>query len=74
MTSVMLEEQENEQDIGHINRKEKTMAVVPVYHSIDYEEKKIYIDIEEIKNEAMREIKKEYPDWDEDDFEVVEVT
>tara|TARA_B100000212_G_scaffold104830_1_gene77576 strand:+ start:395 stop:547 length:153 start_codon:yes stop_codon:yes gene_type:complete len=50
------------------------MARVPVYHSIDYEEKKIYIDIEEIKNEALREIKKEYPDWDEDDFEVVEVT
>ena len=74
MTSVMSEEQENEQDIGHINRKEETMAAVPVYHSIDYEEKKIYIDIEEIKNEAMREIKKEYPDWDEDDFEVVEVT
>ena len=50
------------------------MAKVPVYHSIDYEEKKIYIDIEEIKNEALREIKKDYPDLDEDDFEVVEVT
>ena len=53
---------------------EVLMAKVPVYHSIDYEEKKIYIDIEEIKNEALREIKKDYPDWDEDDFEVVEVT
>ena len=50
------------------------MARVPVYHSIDYEEKKIYIDIEEIKNKALREIKKEYPDWDENDFEVVECT
>ena len=50
------------------------MASVPVYHSIDYEAKKIYIDIEEIKNEALREIKKEYPDYNEDDFEVIEVT
>ena len=50
------------------------MAKAPVYHSIDYEEKKIYIDIEEIKNEAFEEIRKEYPDLDEDDFEVVENT
>ena len=73
MTLVGLVVRANEQDIKHTNRKE-TMARVPVYHSIDYEEKKIYIDIEEIKNKALREIKKEYPDWDENDFEVVECT
>ena len=34
------------------------MAKVPVYHSIDYEEKKIYIDIEEIKKSFAKASKK----------------
>ena len=69
MTSVMLEEQENEQDIGHI--KEETMAKVPVYHSIDDEENKIIIDIHEIKNACIEEMEKQYPEYN---VEVVEVT
>ena len=68
MTSVMLEGQENEQDIGHTNRKE-TMAKVLVYHSIDDDENKIYVDIKEIEKDCIKEMKKEYPKYD---IEVVE--
>ena len=47
------------------------MTEVPVYHSIDYEEKKIIIDIHEIKNACIEKIEKKYPEYD---VEVVEVT
>ena len=47
------------------------MAKVLVYHSIDDDENKIYVDIKEIEKDAVKEMKKEYPDYN---VEVVEVT
>ena len=47
------------------------MAKVLVYHSIDDDENKIYVDIKEIEKDAVKEMKKEYPDYD---VEVVEFT
>jgi hypothetical protein len=57
----------NEQDIKQT--KEETMAKVLVYHSIDDDENKIYIDIKEIEKDSIKEMKKEYPKYD---VEVVE--
>ena len=45
------------------------MAKVLVYHSIDDDENKIYVDIKEIEKDAVKEMKEEYPDYD---VEVVE--
>ena len=45
------------------------MAKVLVYHSIDDDENKIYIDIKEIEKDSIKEMKKEYPKYD---VEVVE--
>jgi hypothetical protein len=45
------------------------MAKVLVYHSIDDDENKIYIDIKEIEKDCIKEMKKEYPEYD---VEVVE--
>lgn len=45
------------------------MAKVLVYHSIDDDENKIYIDIKEIEKDCIKEMKKEYPKYD---VEVVE--
>ena len=47
------------------------MAKVLVYHSIDDDENKIYIDIHEIKKDMIKEIKKEYPKYD---IEILEVS
>ena len=45
------------------------MTKVLVYHSIDYDENKIYVDIKEIEKDCIKEMKKEYPEYD---VEVVE--
>jgi len=47
------------------------MTKVDIYHSIDENENKIYIDIVEIQRKCIKEIKKEYPEYD---VEVVECT
>ena len=39
------------------------MAKVIVYHAINEEEKEILIDIHEIQNECIRQMKKEYPKY-----------
>ncbi len=47
------------------------MAKVDIYHSVDDDEKRVYIDIIEIERKCIKEIKKEYPNHD---IEVVECT
>lgn len=39
------------------------MAKVDVYHAINEEEKEILIDIHEIQQECIREMKKKYPKY-----------
>tara|TARA_B100000212_G_scaffold334472_1_gene305195 strand:+ start:2332 stop:2481 length:150 start_codon:yes stop_codon:yes gene_type:complete len=39
------------------------MAKVIVYHAVNEEEKEILIDIHEIQQECIREMKKEYPKY-----------
>ena len=56
MTLVGLVVRANEQDIKHT--KEETMAKVLVYHSIDDDENKIYVDIKEIEKDCIKEMKK----------------
>ena len=45
------------------------MPKTTIYHSIDDDENKVYIDIKEIEKECIKEMKKEYPNKD---IEVVE--
>ncbi len=45
------------------------MSKTTIYHSIDDDENKVYIDIKEIEKECIKEMKKEYPNMD---IEVVE--
>jgi|TARA_R110002012_G_scaffold140492_1_gene298107 hypothetical protein len=40
------------------------MTKVNVYHSVDDDENKIYIDIVEIERKCIEEMKKEYPEYD----------
>jgi len=70
MTLVGLVVRANEQDIKHTNRKE-TMTKVDIYHSVDDDENKIYIDIIEIERKCIKEMKKKYPEYN---VEVVECT
>ncbi len=44
-------------------RRYKSMAKVIVYHAVNEEEKEILIDIHEIQQECIREMKKEYPKY-----------
>ncbi len=46
------------------------MAKVVIYHSIDDEEKKVLIDIHEIKNACIEEMEKQYPDYEVEAIEV----
>ena len=45
------------------------MSKTTIYHSIDDDENKVYIDIKEIEKECIKEMKTEYPNMD---IEVVE--
>tara|TARA_Y100001958_G_scaffold84335_1_gene57082 strand:- start:269 stop:412 length:144 start_codon:yes stop_codon:yes gene_type:complete len=45
------------------------MAKVLVYHSISDDEKEVYIDIKEIEKDCIKEMKKEYPNYN---IEVIE--
>jgi len=47
------------------------MTKVDIYHSVDEDENKVYIDIVEIERKCIKEIKKDYPKYD---VEVVECT
>ena len=45
------------------------MAKATIYHSVDDDENKVYIDIKEIEKDCIKEMKKKYPNRD---IEVVE--
>ena len=47
------------------------MAKATIYHSVDDDENKVYIDIKEIEKDCIKEMKKEYPNRD---IEVVEIS
>lgn len=45
------------------------MPKTTIYHSVDDDENKVYIDIKEIEKDCIKEMKKKYPNRD---IEVVE--
>ena len=40
------------------------MAKVRVYHAVNVDEKQVFIDIHEVANDCIKQMKKKYPDYD----------